>query len=1303
MHNLVPHFIHDQYQANNYHGTIEAVTLFIDISGFTAMTQALMKHGKEGAEIMSDIINRIFEPLIHAVYDRGGFIVGFAGDAFSAVFFHAGEDTALSACKVTWDIRQVFIEQGQQKTRLGTFDLVVKQGLSAGMVEWGILGPEGHKAYFFRGPGIDGCAQSEHQAHAGDIILDRALQQLLPAHLIELQRKDEHYAKLVAVSSHVAPDTASTPPSIPLYPSVVEQFYLSFLLNLTQPGEFRDVISVFISFQDIQNRETLDNFVSQIIQVIDRYDGYFNRLDYGDKGGNILVFFGAPVAHENDIERALDSVLALKHELASLPDFQWRAGITYGRGRAGFVGSSLRSEYTVLGSSVNLSARLMMQANWGEALVSDTIAQHPAFKFEHLEDIAYKGFNAPVPTYKLLRKRSAQAKIFKEAMVGRQAELVQLLAAAQPIFNGAFAGAATIYGEPGIGKSRLSFALQETLPDSVAWFIGQTDQILRTPFNPFVYFLRQYFNQVPNAAPEENKAAFKQRFELLTSELTAAQYPPNLKRELHRTQSILGALVGLHWKNSLYETLDAPGRYENSLFAVKTLLQAESYLHPVVFELEDAHGLDKASHELLTTITRQMDGYPLFIIITSRYADDGSRPALTFAPDTPQITIDLNILPPEALHALAQDILGGPIDSTLTEILQEKTQANPFFAQQMLYYFRENKLLEQNAEAAWRVKDTSFELPISINTMLMARIDRLAHEIKDIVKIASVLGRDFEVRLLSKIIQANVFPVVRQAEDEQIWSPLRELHYIFKHALLRDAVYEMQLRARLRELHQLAAEAHIQLYSDLRPYYAELAFHYGQAQNETQERRFARLAGEQASDQYANDEAVRYLSRALALTPETDNTARYELLHLRESVFDHVGDRDAQAKDLETLGALADTLDIPEKRATFALRQANYHLVTSDYPAAIEAAGQAIKFSQQALAPETETKGHIIRGKAAWQQSAYEEAKTHLEHAAALAKQAQNRSDEAESYLNLGAVYWYQGDHTAAQERYQEALTTYQEIGDRQNEAGCLSSMGAIHGELGDYVAAQHYSEQALTICQEIGYRRGETILNANLGVDYYDLGDYATAQAYLNRALKISREAGNRWVEALSLDTLGLVHQGLGVPEAANDFYAGALTIQRNIGDRNSIGYTLTHLGHTLTSLRKFETAAETYAEALALRRELGQENLAIDILAGLAYLAQEQDQGEQAYSRIKEILAWIETNEVGGIEYPVQVYLICYRILRAVSPSTPETDEQAQRVLAAGHTLLQKRAANIKDEALRRKFLENVPYNRELLEIRG
>ncbi|MGD9100890.1 MAG: hypothetical protein PVF45_10460, partial [Anaerolineae bacterium] len=158
------------------------------------------------------------------------------------------------------------------------------------------------------------------------------------------------------------------------------------------------------------------------------------------------------------------------------------------------------------------------------------------------------------------------------------------------------------------------------------------------------------------------------------------------------------------------------------------------------------------------------------------------------------------------------------------------------------------------------------------------------------------------------------------------------------------------------------------------------------------------------------------------------------------------------------------------------------------------------------------------------------------------------------------------------------------------------------------------------------------------------------------------------------------------------------ALSIQREIGDRRGQGYSLTYLGHALLGLGELEAAAQAYDEALQLRRELGQYSLLIDDLAGLARIAMAQGHSEQALEQVEDILTWIETYGSEGIEYPLQVYLTCYRVLTWSAEGDAPTVERAHAILSQAHTALMEQATAISDEVLRSKFLENVKTNQEI-----
>lgn len=740
MRNLIPHYIHKRFERQKDAGRFHAAAMFVDISGFTHLTESLMRHETDGAEVLALALNDIFGPPVAQVYAHGGFISSFAGDAFTALFLFDGDQSipaAHAALRTAAEIQDFFAQRSLLETKYGQFELGVKVGLSLGEVAWGIVGGDRHRTYFFRGPAIDACARAEGQAQRGDIIADGRIWPAIQDHA-EARSLDivPPYFRLIHISLSLQPihHSSNAPPT--LGRQALSPFVLDAVLDLASSdtwAEFRQVAAVFISFDEPRSHADLSAFVTTVMDAVADFGGYFNKLDFGDKGPVMLVLFGAPVAHENDLERASNFLLTLREEAT----IRLRGGLTFGTVYAGLIGGAERCEFTAIGNVVNFASRLTQKADWGQLLVPRIVAEHPRLAVAHMGNFRYKGFRDPQPTYRLLGLETEREELFKQPMVGRQRELEQLMTAAQPIFEGRFAGVATIYGEAGIGKSHLAHELHQALREQgdLAWLTGQTDQTPRQAFNPFIHLTKRYFNQIPEATPEENRARFETRLAHLIANLQDLPIatPEERRRvsgiidELARTRSILGGLIDLHWPNSLYETLDAKLRYQNTLLALKTLLLAESQFHPVVLTLEDLQWMDASSHEALAVLTRDVAQYPLLVVITSRYADDGSKPMPTLADDVPMTSIDLSVLAPADLQHLAQVILDGPVDNDLLALLQERTQANPFYAQQFLYYFQENGWLEQPSPTGeWSLKsDIPADVPTTINAVLTARVDRL--------------------------------------------------------------------------------------------------------------------------------------------------------------------------------------------------------------------------------------------------------------------------------------------------------------------------------------------------------------------------------------------------------------------------------------------------------------------------------------------------------------------------------------------------------------------------------------------------
>lgn len=1310
-----------------------AAILFADVSGFTPLTEALAKKGPEGAEELTRLLNDYFSRMIALIEAEGGEVVKFSGDALTVVFPAEPEADGLGvatrrARQAAGAMQAAMSEFATLETSAGPVALGMKIGLAAGEVLAARVGGVlNHWEYVIAGDPLRQVAEAEHQAGRGQIVLSPEAAAIIAPQAVEprpLAQPDWSQVR----------DRAAAEAFLRLHvPGVVTAWLgeeLRAWLAVLRPMSVLFVGVDGIDYGQPNAIERLHTFLGRAQEIIYRYEGSINKLAVDDKGTVLIALFGAPpYAHEDDAERALRCALDLQ-ALAETQALRLAIGVTTGRVFAGPVGSETRREYTVMGDTVNLAARLMAVAGPGQVRCDYETYRwvRGELAFETLSPVRVKGKAGLIRVYRPTREGGpAGPAAGGGVLIGRQAEVARLATALDEVQNdGARTLCLLIEGEAGIGKSRLVEELIRMMRErGIAGLRGMGLSIeQQTPYRAWRDIFTSYFDLDEIDEPGERRRRVEEQ---------VREIIPNLAERLPLLNDVLN--LGLP-ENELTASLDTHLRHESLVSMLLALLRAWAVERPLVLVLEDAHWLDSLSWDLTLQVVRTLKvaRVPLLLVVVMRPLEGEAMriEPLTLASLNETERLELTALSPEETLALAAVRLGlgqGQLPGPVADLVRTRAGGNPFFAEELVYALRDSGLIavetvdgERRCVVSGDLARAAQTLPDTIQGLVLSRIDRLSPEEQLTLKVAAVIGRNFayptlhdtlgehmEVseRLLKVYLEHLVFLDLTPLE-----APEPELTYIFKHIITQEVAYETLLFAQRRQLHRSVARwferafggdadpgREPDLESPLAPYFPLLVYHWHQAEEAAQERRYARLAGQWAAAQFANVDAAGYFSRALELTPETDLAARYELLLAREAVNDLRGEREAQAGDLAALASLVGEMKDERLAAAVALRQANFSEATSDYPAALEAAQRAVEHAANAGEPASEAEGYITWGKVLWRQGDYEAARAPLERALALARATDNRRGEATSLYYLGHVYLYQGSYPAAQEHYQQALDIYRPLGHRQGEADSLNMLGIIHYELGDYPAARDWWERVLSINHLLGDRRGETITLGNLGTVYSDLGDYEAGRDYHRQALDIRLTIDDRWGEAASLVNLGLVYHGLGDNETARSHCERALAIQRDIGDRRGQGYSLTYLGHALAGLKRWPEAAAAYAEARQLRTELGQHSLAIDDLAGLARVAWAQGDAGQAVEQVEEILAWIEVNGAGGIEYPLQVYLTCYQVLRSAGAGSAGPAQRAADILAKAHATLLEQAGSISDETLRRKFLENVATNREIV----
>ncbi len=1284
MKNLIPHFIQEQYSQEKWRGQLQAYTMFIDLSGFTPLTEALMGRGNRGAEELSNVLNDIFAPLVSMVYAKGGFIPYFAGDAFTAIF--PARQTAITASEFIQTALQVRRFFSSRQFRFGEFTIGLKIGLSWGRVEWGIVGKQ-FKSYYFRGAPIENCALCQTRASNQDIVLDESLYQLLRHTPYELEAIGDHFYRIVG-EKNIEPWRARRTELPQIRAEIIRAFLPESVIHFSGEGEFRAVISIFIAFDGLETHGQLDEFANLVLEKINSFSGYFKEIEFGDKGSVIACFFGAPVSFENMIDRALEFICALREEAQLLEQkkhIRFRAGMTIGTAYTGMVGGEERCQYAAVGNRVNLAARLMTFADWGEVLVDNEIRKNRHFTFLPKGDVKYKGIKGTVPTYILNSRNYETIATFDGQMVGRDAEMQQLLDFAAPIFDGKPTGIAYIYGEAGIGKSRLTHELKEALyaENEVQWFICQADQILRKPFNPFIYFLRNYFEQSLDGMTPHAQERFERRLHQLMTRLEhVADFPEVefISKELVRTQSVLAAQVGITYPDSIWEQLDAKGRYQNTIQAILNLIIAESLVKPVVLQLEDVHWLDDNSRELLQELSRYLSRYPILLLVTSRLRDDGTRPVI-FEQETlafsaiPKTEINLNILEPEAVRRFAESYLKSAISEEFFELLLRATNSNPFYLEQILEYFSESNLLSFS-DGVWTIKDKNIRLSGSINAILTARIDRLSHLVRETVKAAAVIGREFEVPVLSEVMKkqeefakrnGNAVALLREqiktAEHGQIWHAMNELRYIFRHSLLREAAYSMQLRTRLKQLHQLIAEAIERLYSDrLEERYFDLAFHFEQAGVFDKTCEYLRKAADYARRNYQNQLALEYYEKLLKKLGTQDDSERQIRTHLQKGkVLELIGQWDeceqAYSKALRLAKKTRDALLLGQcnnnlgrllvlkgdyTNAATHLQAAvqlfesiedangiakvygnigNLHFRQGDYEKAKSYFIQSINISQESgEVPSSQIVASL--GLTYMNQGDYDEAircqQTQLE----LAKRSNDKQGVADLYTKLGIVFFEKGDYNAALESYQKGLELSEELGNKQLTSIAIGGIGSVYERKGDYARAMKHFEKDLELCEEIGDKQGTAIALGLIGELLSFKGEFYKAIDYLQKDLMICEELGYQKGLAKAVNTLADVFFYLKDYRRSLEYYDRAIEVTRKIGNKLVLGFSLTEKGSVLIETGELPELEKVVADSLAIANELSNPDLRFEAEILAAKYQRLQGNLEKAEAAMHQLL---------------------------------------------------------------------------------
>jgi predicted ATPase/class 3 adenylate cyclase len=1104
-----------------------------------------------------------------------------------------------------------------------------------------------------------------------------------------------------------------------LEPAPAQQRKLATILFMDIAGH----TALTINLDPEEQMAVVDAALARLAAQVEEYGGHVARY----QGDGFKAVFGLPVAQENDPAQAVRAGLAIQDEAKAvaaelaarrgLTGFQVRVGITTG---LIFAGGETEGQDTIKGAAVNLAARLESAAEPGTVLISRETLSHVRgiFDVQALAPIRAKGFTAPVPVYQVLRVKARPfyrgrrgVEGVETRMVGRELEFLRLQKVMEEVLAEGERQMVTVVGEAGLGKSRLLYEFENWVdlhPETVWLFKGRAR--LETQGQPYA-LLRDLF--AFRFAIQDDDPAQRVREKLVQGFAEALGAAAEFEQQAH----IVGQLLGYDFRDSPHLSglwSDPAQLRDRAWLYMLRYFQAVAARTPVLILLEDLHWADDSSLDTLNQLALRLEASSVILVATTRHVLLERRPHWGEGQDFHRRLYLAPLSKRDSRRLLAEVLQNVPqIPDALLELVVTNAEGNPFYVEELVKMLVEEGVILPGEEV-WQVAEqrlAEIQVPGTLMGVLQARLDGLPGAEKVVLQQASVVGRVFWDRVLEHI---NTAGEVRPPEND-IADVLADLHgrelvyrretsafaeareHIFKHALLRDVTYESVLKSVRRTYHALVAEW-LQAHAGERAgeVTALIADHLDRAGDESGARHYLRRAGEEAATTFANEEAVEYFSRALALTPPDHLAQRYDLHLARGQVYDLLGAREAQAADLAALEKLAEALEDRVKEAEIALRQARLAENISDFPAAIHAAQRAVSLAQAGGNREMEAAGYLEWGRTLWRKGTYEEAMQRLNQALEGARKGGYRLVEAHALRHLAAVIAkYEYDYPLAIDYNHQCLRVYRELGHRRGEAAAINNLGTFMRDQWDHVPAREYYRAALDLSREMGDRFAESIVMLNLGMTYGDLGDYPAAQDYFEQGLHISRQIGFRSMEGDNLFLIGYIALTAGDYAGAQTYAEKALAIHRAIDQKGIEKWAWWLFGEALAGLGRPDPAEAAYLRSLREGEGISAR-FPVFPREGLARIYLSAGKLEQALEQVEVILEKYGTHQKELEEFNLSyMFQTCFQVLQAGG------DPRAAEVLETGYTVLQEKAAKISDPALRQSFLQNAYGNQELIAL--
>lgn len=919
----------------------------------------------------------------------------------------------------------------------------------------------------------------------------------------------------------------------------------------------------------------LNRFFEAALSEVHRYEGTMNQF----LGDGFMALFGAPLAHEDHARRAVLAALGLRRTLNEHPleaepgrpvPIQLRFGVHTGFVVVGAIGDNLRMDYTAIGDTTHLAARLQQLAEPGAIVVSDATARliRGYLRLEPLGPVEVRGRSAPVAIYRVAgagARRSPLEGLEERPLssfVGRRRELRLLddLIADVEAGRGQAVG---IVGESGVGKSRLVLEFRRQVAERrITYLEGRCLSFgSAIPYGPVLDIVRT--NCGLNEADAPETIIEKVQTALAELGLDHESAPPLL---LH----LLGVKDGADRLASLSPEVIKARTFET----LRQMSVRGSRRRPLILSIEDLHWIDRTSEEYLASLVENLGGTPIMLLATYR---PGYRP--TWMEKSYATQISLARLASDDSLTIVRSVLPevGLADPLATLILN-KAEGNPFFLEELARAVGERS----GSHAALAIPDT-------VHGVLTARIDRLAELPKRLLQTASILGREFSLRLLEAVWDGGPAGAHLQELTHQEFLYERaagdEVTYVFKHALTQDVAAATLLAARRRELHRRAGEALAVQYPDrVRELAPILAHYYYQAEAWPLACAHAARAAEAASGAYANREALERYDQAIAAAERAPlaPAERMRLYAARARVHGVLSAFEPARADWETALRLAEAEGDVAMRATLLGELGMLWGGHKDYQQGLGLTQDAVRVAEAVGDRSVLAQALVKMGLMELNVAQMDESRRVLERALAIFGELGDERGRAETLDVLSMVAGIEGRGRESGEYADRALAAFRNLGDRTPEPSLLINRGFWMLYCGER-AGEAVIRQGLAAAGALGARSAEAFAHAALGEAGEFFGAFGAGLRECLAGLAIAREIGHLEWTVIGLSLLGRLRRECGDPRGAVAVHEEMLGIARTLGAVIWIADALGELGADRLALGDDAAAAALLDEAIS------------------------------------------------------------------------------------------------------------------------